>query len=50
MHGKESYTLRTLLRRSAGRPVGVSDGRFDTFGSLVGLVPEVWFDKTVYIS
>lgn len=42
--------LRITTTDSAGRPVRVTDGRFDTFGSLVGLVPEIWLDKTVYIS
>lgn len=42
--------LRITTTDSAGRPVRVTDGRFDTFGSLVGLVPELWLDKTVYVA
>jgi hypothetical protein len=43
-------SLRITTTDSAGRHVRVTDGRFDTFGSLVGLVPELWLDKTVYIA
>ena len=35
---------------SGGKPVRVTEGTFDSFGSLVGLVPEIWLDKTVYIA
>lgn len=34
---------------SGGRPVEVRNGRFDTFGSLAGIVPEIWVDETVFI-
>lgn len=34
---------------SAGRPVEVRNGTFDTFGSLAGIVPEIWVDETVFI-
>lgn len=34
---------------SAGRSVEVRNGRFDTFGSLSGLVPEIWVEETVFI-
>lgn len=42
--------LRITTTDSSGRPVRVTESRFDTFGSLAGLVPEIWLDKTVYIA
>ena len=42
--------LRITTTDSGGRPVRVTEGTFDSFGSLVGLVPEIWLDNTVYIA
>lgn len=41
--------LEVTTTDSAGRPVEVGNGTFDTFGSLAGLVPEIWVDETVFI-
>jgi len=41
--------LRITTTDSAGRPVQVRNGNFDTWGSLSGFVREIWLDETVYI-
>jgi hypothetical protein len=41
--------LRIQTTDSAGRPVTVTNGRFDTWGSIAGVVREIWLDETVFI-
>ncbi|MBA2585091.1 MAG: hypothetical protein H0U99_01230 [Chthoniobacterales bacterium] len=41
--------LRITTTDSAGRPVQVKNGNFDTWGSLAGFVREIWLEETVYI-
>lgn len=36
--------LRILTTNSHGQPVQVRNGNFDTWGSLAGVVPEIWIE------
>ena len=42
-----ALTVRTT--DSSGRPVRVRNGHFDTWGSLAGVVREVWLKETVFL-
>jgi len=41
--------LRIQTTNSSGQPVTVRNGNFDTWGSLAGIVREIWLDETVFI-
>jgi hypothetical protein len=41
--------LRIETTNSSGQPVTVRNGQFDTWGSLAGIVREIWLDETVFI-
>lgn len=41
--------IRITTTNAHGDPIHVSTGTFDTWGSLAGVVRQVWLDKTVYI-
>jgi len=42
-------TLKITTTNSSGHHVNVTNGNFDTWGSVVGLVREIWIDQKVYI-
>jgi hypothetical protein len=42
--------IRITTTDSGGNHVNVATGTFDTWGSLAGVVRQIWLDKTVYIA
>jgi hypothetical protein len=42
--------LKVETLNSRGQPINVTNGKFNTFGSVTGLVREVWVDQQVLVN